>query len=121
MSNRQRSLLQGKYAVSRTFKKYIRMHRMIMGFPKNLEIDHINGKTLDNRKSNLRIVTHHQNSYNTKAKGITWEKSRNKWVAQIFVNSRHLFLGRYDTEEDAKEARKQAEIKYFGEFRRIEG
>jgi HNH endonuclease len=40
------------------------MHRMIMGFPKGLEIDHINHNGLDNRRENLRVVTKQQNAMN---------------------------------------------------------
>ena len=39
----------------------ISMHRLIMGNPVGLDVDHINGDTLDNRRCNLRIVTHAQN------------------------------------------------------------
>lgn len=42
----------------------ISMHRLIMGFPKNYIIDHINGNRLDNRKSNLRLVNHVENANN---------------------------------------------------------
>src|SRR5215470_7214120 len=42
------------------------MHRLITGCPKGKEVDHINHDTLDNRRSNLRIVTHKQNQQNGK-------------------------------------------------------
>lgn len=42
----------------------LRMSRVIMGAPKGLEVDHINHCTLDNRRANLRIVTHKQNMEN---------------------------------------------------------
>lgn len=50
---------------------HFRMHSLIMGFPRSTYIvDHINGNKLDNRKSNLRLVTYQQNSQNvTKRKG----------------------------------------------------
>lgn len=45
-------------------EKSISMHRFIMGNPHGLEIDHINGNGLDNRRENLRIGTHKQNMQN---------------------------------------------------------
>jgi hypothetical protein len=45
-------------------KKIISMHRFIMGDPEGKEIDHINGNGLDNRKENLRIVSHQENMIN---------------------------------------------------------
>ena len=56
--------LRGYYAMTRIKNKTIYMHRLIMGFPDNLDIDHINKNTLDNRKENLRVVTTRQNNFN---------------------------------------------------------
>src|SRR5262245_54770890 len=43
----------------------IGMHREIMNAPDHLEVDHINGDGLDNRKANLRLATRAQNLRNT--------------------------------------------------------
>ena len=88
-------------------------------------VDHINRNPLDNRKSNLRIVNNQQNSMNkghqkrntSGHKGVSWDKSRNKWYAYITVNYKLINLGRFNILEDAIKARKKAEIKYFGEYR----
>lgn len=45
-------------------RKTISMHRLIMGFPDGLVIDHINHNGLDNRKENLRVVTVSENQKN---------------------------------------------------------
>ena len=47
-------------------------------------------------------------------KGVTWDESREKWVAQLCFKQKRYFLGRYNSYEDAVEARKKAEEKYFG-------
>jgi hypothetical protein len=46
-------------------------------------------------------------------KGVNWDKTRQKWVAEININGVKHFLGRFDALEDAAAARKQAEEKYF--------
>jgi hypothetical protein len=48
--------------------------------------------------------------------GVTWDKKNNKWKAQIHINRKTKYLGLYNTKEEAIEARRQAEIEYFGEF-----
>lgn len=80
--------------------KKVYMHRFIMNAPKGLEVDHINHDGLDNRKSNLRVCTHSENLRNRKeaAKGYYFSKQYQKWI----VTKRGKYVGRYDTEEEAR-------------------
>lgn len=81
---------------------------------------------MDNRKSNLRVVGFSENSMNSKTpsnntsgyKGVTLNKKANKWMAQIRNHGENIYLGIYSNIEDAVSARREAEIKYFGEYRR---
>jgi len=89
-----------------------------------LEIDHEDGDALNDRIRNLRAVTHIQNSMNKKKyknnssgiKGVKWHKASNKWMAVISVNRREIYLGIFNTIEEASIVRKQAEIQYYGEY-----
>ena len=84
------------------------------------QIDHINGIKHDNRISNLRAVTHAENSRNRSLDirnksgytGITYNKKTNKWIAQIGGTRKRVNLGYFDNLEDAVEARRIAEINY---------
>ena len=89
------------------------MHRVIAGAEKGGEVDHINRNKLDNRKENLRIVSHSVNTHNrTDAAGYYKPTGRNKWRARIYVNNETVSLGSFDTEEDAKAAYQEAKIRY---------
>ena len=111
---------KGLYAQKRVNKKNIYLHRYIMNNPSGI-VDHINNNTLDNRKSNLRVTTNANNLRNgtirinnkTGVKGVSFDKSRNKYVAKIKVNYKTIFLGRFKTLEEAKKVRRIAEIKYW--------
>lgn len=114
------------YVVSNTTSRTsIKLHRLIMDCPKDKVVDHINLDKLDNRKSNLRTCTTQQNNMNkgvTKNNtsgyhGVYWDKKNFKWMALIQIKGKQIYLGRFNTKEDAIEVRKQAEIKYFGEYR----
>ena len=105
------------------------LHRVIMGNPEDMVIDHVNRDKLNNCRSNLRICTNQQNqmkrgkSKNNKTGviGVSWHKSSEKWQATIRLNNKEIYLGCFDDLEDASQARKEAEIKYFGEFRNKDG
>lgn len=101
-----------------------RLHRYLMDCPDGLVIDHINHNPLDNRRNNLRICTQQENDFNKSIQsnntsgipGVYFVKNRNKWQAQIKINRKNIFLGYFKTKEEAAEARRQAEIEYFGEY-----
>jgi organic radical activating enzyme len=100
------------------------MHNLIVGeTPKNLVIDHINRDRLDNRSENLRMTSFTVNGYNKGKQsnntsgvvGVSYDKERNKWAAHIKLDGNKKFLGRFDSLEDARLRREEAEIEYFGE------
>lgn len=65
------------------------LHRFLLGKKKGLEIDHINGNKLDNRRSNLRFVLHRENT-------ASWVKVYKRKIVQDLQN--HLVEGK-DPEE----------------------
>lgn len=105
-------------------KKTIRMHRQIMGEPIEKVIDHINHNRLDNRRENLRVCTGGENAINRNiaihntsgVTGVEWDKRQEMWKANISKNNKRTHLGTFEFFDDAVKARKDAEIKYFGEF-----
>ena len=104
--------------------KHSRLHRLITNAPKGVEVDHINGHTLDNRKSNLRLSTRSKQMQNTKMydnntsglKGVCWHKQREKWYARISFNKKTISLGLFNSFENAAEAYRKA--LHHGEFAR---
>ena len=95
----------------RSYKtRKIYLHRQLLNFPaKGLDIDHINCNKLDNRRSNLRIVTRSQNAVNkpkfgehtSQYKGVCWHKQRGKWKAEARQGAVKRYLGVFDCEHAA--------------------
>jgi hypothetical protein len=91
-------------------RKLIGMHRIIMNPPKNRVVDHINHNSLDNRRSNLRIVTNRQNMQNLENKGsskypgVSWYSPKNKWRASIHLKDGWKHIGYFLNERDAAKA-----------------
>lgn len=106
--------------------KTMSLHRFIMGFPKNKLVDHIGGETSRNdcRKSNLRIATKSQNSINKKMQsnnssgcvGVSFDNSKQKWRAEIWLKGKRIHLGWFKNYDDAVRKRQEAEEEYFGEW-----
>lgn len=108
-------------------KNKILLHRFVMKAPKDKVVDHADQNTFNTRKSNLRLCNMSQNTHNAKIQsnntsgypGVFYNEHlvTPKWCAHIKVNYRNLNLGSYDTLEEALDARRKAELKYFGEFK----
>ena len=107
-------------------KKALLMHRVVMNAQDSDIIDHIDGVTLNNQKSNLRFCTASQNQHNrkinsnntTEFKGVS--PNGKGYKAQIQLNGKRTYLGIRDTPEEAYELYKEASKKYHGEFGRVE-
>lgn len=103
----------------------IRMSRVILNASKNIEVDHHSGDTLDNRKTNLRKVTHHQNCMNQSKhrdssspfKGI--RKNNNKWQAKICFKGVNICLGSYKDPVEAALAYDIKAVELFGRFAKL--
>jgi hypothetical protein len=109
--------LRKGYAVrnagGRTHHHQLRMHREVLGLDRGnpLEPDHINGVRLDNRRSNLRVVTHARNMCNllprggaSRYRGVTWVPNDRLWRARANLKGKAYSLGVYRREADAAEA-----------------
>ncbi len=111
------------YIATRNYNngKILFLHKLIL----NTEgiVDHINRNRVDNRKTNLRIVTTQQNSMNKSMQknnksgivGVFYNKERKKWVAQLTYKGKKI-MKRVDTKEEAIIIRKNLEEKYFKEY-----
>lgn len=120
VSGHKWSLRASRYA-GRTISKGTRgaarqtailLHREILGLPRfddGREGEHKNGDGLDNRRANLRVATHAENMQNSSShrfsisshRGVTYDKARRKWKAQVFLNGKAVFQARFTTEEEA--------------------
>lgn len=89
------------------------LHRDVLGLRggDGRQVDHINGDRLDDRKANLRLISHRDNgqnivrSYGTSSyRGVSWDDERGKWAAYAKLAGRKHHLGRFDDELDAAHA-----------------
>lgn len=103
------------------------LHRFILNYKGLLMVDHINGNPLDNRKSNLRLVTRAQNLMNTKPqvnksskyKGVYFSKNTKKWISRIIKDGVHYSLGVFTNEIEAAKTYDEKAIELFGEYARL--
>lgn len=106
----------------------VRLHRLVFGCDTGQIIDHRNHNRADNRKENLRIASKQQNGINRGAnknnklgiKGVSYDREHDLYFSRIMVNGETIYLGSSHDINDAISLRKEAEIKYFGEFAFVE-
>lgn len=111
--------------------RFIYLHREIMKPDSGLSVDHINGDGLDNRRSNLRIVTHAQNMQNRRTQknnksgfiGVSMLKSGKKrvkkYIADIRTNGKSIRLGYFLTPHEAAIAYNKKALELFGQFAKL--
>lgn len=120
--------LKGVGTKSRATTVYL--HRILLDAPKGMQVDHINGNPLDNRRANLRLCTNSQNHANmikprqgtrktptSQFKGVVFWK--NGWQAQTSHRGKFIHIGRYKTEEEAARAYDARATEIWGEFARL--
>jgi hypothetical protein len=101
-----------KYRLHRLIYKYHNEDWDITDISLNNLIDHKDINKTNNKIENLRILNHSQNQRNIKKRencsskymGVSWNKQKNKWTAQIQINNKVKNLGYFDNEEEAREA-----------------
>jgi hypothetical protein len=110
------------YARSTISGKTISIHRLIMSFP-NMQIDHIDGNGLNNRKSNLREVTPSQNCLNKKVqsnnliglKNIqkrTYKNGKDAYRVRFRIKGKLITVGHCDKLDDAISLRDSYRVKF---------
>ena len=117
------------YATTKIGGKNVYMHRFLLGAVRGQLSDHKNGCGLDNRRMNLRLATHSQNSWNTakksngstsKYKGVGWVAKDEAFQARIRIApGKRISLGYFKTEEAAALAYNRRAAEVFGEFARL--
>jgi len=105
------------------------MHRYILGIDLHdpSTVDHIDGNKLNNQKANLRMCGLAGNMQNRPKtcrntsgyKGVSWDKTCNKWSARIRCNGTSVYLGTFESASDAHKAYCQAAGDLHGEFARV--
>jgi hypothetical protein len=115
------------YAQNRSRKRSRLMHRLIMGAVNGQYVDHRDGNGLNNRRTNLRLCSHAQNLRNQRVqrnntsgfKGVSFENRRNRWVAYIYFEGKHIWLGYFHSPKHAALAYNAAARRCFGEFANV--
>lgn len=87
------------------------------------DVDHENNDTLDNRKSNMRVVMESNNSKNRKGRNRNNKSGyrnvsliKGKWVVQLQIDGKNKRLGSFDDVHKAGKFAEEMRQKYYGEY-----
>lgn len=115
-----------RYAMIDDKEKGVRMHREIMNPPKDMQVDHINGDGLDNRRCNLRLASRSQNlsnmrmrNHSSEYKGVHWYERDKMWQVQIMKERKRFYLGRFVDEKEAGLVYNRKAKELFGEYAKL--
>jgi hypothetical protein len=104
------------------------MHRHILGLSNGdgNATDHIDGNRLNNQRINLRVCTQAENNRNRRVNGSSStgfkgvfrraRATRDRFVARIKFNRKNIYLGTFDTPEEAHQSYCAAAKRLYGEF-----
>ena len=103
--------------------EYLMVHNIIMKPPEGKEVDHIKGNRSDNRKSQLRFLTHQQNSQSRHKSngcpGVYLDNKLKRHYVQIKVNGKNRHIGMRKEYREAVDLRNKVVKEYYGEFARM--
>jgi hypothetical protein len=98
------------------------LHKFLVDAPKGHHVDHINHDTLDNRKSNLRVITHNQNLKHRKGanrnnktgyRNVSYSESEGKYIVQLYLNNKNTILGKFNDVHEAGTFAEKMREKYY--------
>ena len=110
------------YSGMRISGKMVLVHRVIANACEGDVVDHINRNKKDNRIKNLRKTDKSENAFNSKLRsnnksgvtGVRFRQDTKRWTAEIKKDYKKISLGCFATKEEAVQARKKAEVEYYG-------
>ena len=115
------------YPSAKINRQNVTLHKLLFPNTRGLDIDHISGNKLDNRRANLRLCTHQENMFNQRIRttnssgytGVSYHKSAKSYEAYINFCGRKRYLGLYHSAEEAAMARDHAALEVHGEYARL--
>jgi hypothetical protein len=111
--------------------RMVRLHRLIMGAPPGVQVDHVDLNGLNCQRGNLRVATNGQNGQNrpkylscngapttSQFKGVHWFKRDGCWAASGTFGGKSVHLGYFNDEAEAARAYNSYAASHYGEFAR---
>ena len=104
-------------------RRNVMLHRLLTSCPLDLCVDHRDGNTLNNVRSNLRVCTPSENRMNSRGfstsglKGV--RKKYRRYNATIWHSGKSHHIGAFATKEEAARAYDDAAVRFFGDFARL--